>query len=147
MFQVLDGLKDALSNALIDENWKLRVSRQTDMRARYNAPDLTVTQDSQWLTINAWGRDITLPKAATDEHIDYEIEKIRPIRGHETVPTIAEQLAVARAKLAEARQGASDAVADSADAARVVLAEIEKVQKETAELRAEVATLTNGAPE
>jgi hypothetical protein len=146
MFQVLDGLKDALSNALIHENWKLRVSRQTDMRARYNAPDLTVTQDSQWLVITVDGHEITLPKAATDDHIDYEIARIRA-QVEKPMPTIAEQLAAARAKLAEARQGASDAVADSADAARVVLAEIEKVQKETAELRAEVATLTNGAPE
>jgi predicted nucleic acid-binding Zn-ribbon protein len=63
------------------------------------------------------------------------------------MPTIAEQLADARARLAAARKGASDAVADSADAASVVLREIEKVTKETAELRAEVASLTNGGPD
>ncbi len=72
-----------------------------------------------------------------------DIAQIKEIRN---MATIAEQLAEARAKLAEARKGAADAVADSADAASVVLREIEKVQKETAELRAEVAALTNGGP-
>jgi hypothetical protein len=146
MYQILENLEGELSRAVIDENWKHRVSRQADWRVQFNAPDLTVRQDSQFMTINVFGRDITLPKAASDQHVAYEIEKIRP-KGKLYMPTIAEQLAEARAKLAAARQGASDAVADSADAARVVMAEIEKVQKETAELRAEVATLTNGGPE
>jgi hypothetical protein len=141
---VLDSLQDSLSNAVILENWKLRLSRQTDMRAKFNAPDLTVRQDSQWMTINVNGQEITLPKAATDEQIAAEIGKLRIER---PMPTIAEQLADARAKLAAARKSASDAVADSADAASVVLRQIEKVQKETADLRAEVASLTNGGPD
>jgi hypothetical protein len=60
--------------------------------------------------------------------------------------TIGEQLKAARAKLAEVRQGAADAVAESDHAAGAVLAEVNKVLKEASDLRAEVAELTNGGP-
>lgn len=63
------------------------------------------------------------------------------------MPTIAEQLKAARAKLAEARDGATNAIAQSDDASRVVLGEVNKVLKEAEDLRAEVAELTNGGPE
>lgn len=62
------------------------------------------------------------------------------------MPTIAEQLKAARAQVAEARQAAASAVAESADAYRVVLQEVDKTRKEAADLRAEVAELTNGGP-
>ncbi len=60
--------------------------------------------------------------------------------------TIGEQLKAARDEIAEARKGASDAVADTADATRVVLGEVAKLKKEADDLRAEVAELTNGGP-
>jgi hypothetical protein len=64
----------------------------------------------------------------------------------EIMPTIAEQLKAARAKLAEARDGAVNAIAQSDDASKVVLGEVNKVLKEAEDLRAEVAELTNGGP-
>lgn len=66
----------------------------------------------------------------------------------ETKPmsTIGEQLKAARAQLADARQGAANAVAESASASGAVLVEVNKVLKEAGELRAEVAELTNGGP-
>jgi hypothetical protein len=63
------------------------------------------------------------------------------------MPTIGEQLKAAKAQLAGAREAAATAVNESAAAARVVLQEVEKARKEAAELRAEVAELTNGGPE
>jgi hypothetical protein len=63
-----------------------------------------------------------------------------------TMTTIADQLKAARAQLAEARQAASDVVAESTDAARLVMQEVEKAKKEAADLRAEVAAPTNGGP-
>jgi len=63
-----------------------------------------------------------------------------------SMTTIGEQLKAARAQLADARNAASQAVSESADAARVVLQEVEKAKKEAADLRAEVAILTNGGP-
>jgi hypothetical protein len=64
----------------------------------------------------------------------------------EIMPTIAEQLKAARAKLAEAREGATNAIAHSHDASQAVLGEVNKVLKEADDLRAEVAELTNGGP-
>ncbi len=48
--------------------------------------------------------------------------------------------------MAETRQEAASAVAQTADVARTVLGEINKVKKENADLLAEVAELTNGGP-
>lgn len=61
--------------------------------------------------------------------------------------TIGELLKSARADIASARRGAAHAVAESADATKVVLQEVDKLRKEAADLRAEVAELTNGGPE
>jgi hypothetical protein len=60
--------------------------------------------------------------------------------------TIADQLKAARAKMAEARESAAKAVAETADASDLVRREVERVLKEAADLRAEVAGLTNGGP-
>lgn len=59
--------------------------------------------------------------------------------------TIAEELKAARAKLAEARQSASSAVAESAHVSGLALEEVAKVVKETEDMRAELAGL-NGGP-
>lgn len=69
-----------------------------------------------------------------------------PFHEKPKMTTIGEQLKAARAQLAEVRQGAANAVADSADASRVVLVEVNKLVKEAEDLRAEVAELTNGGP-
>lgn len=59
--------------------------------------------------------------------------------------TISEDLKAARAKLQQARQSASNAVAESANVAGLVMEEIAKVEKETEEMRAEIAGM-NGGP-
>lgn len=64
----------------------------------------------------------------------------------ERAMTIADQLKAARAQLAEARKAAADVVAQSTDAARLVMQEVEKAKKEADDLRAEMAALTNGGP-
>jgi isopropylmalate/homocitrate/citramalate synthase len=64
----------------------------------------------------------------------------------ESMATLAEQIKAARAQLVEARKQAADAVADSANVALSVLKEVEKTRKETDDLRAEMAELTNGGP-
>ena len=62
------------------------------------------------------------------------------------MPTIAEQIKAARAQSAEVRKSAADAIADLSDAAGLVMREVEKAKKEAADLRSEVAELTNGGP-
>ena len=59
--------------------------------------------------------------------------------------SIADDLKAARAKLMQARQGAAAAVAESGNVAGLVMEEIAKVEKETEEMRAEIAGL-NGGP-
>jgi hypothetical protein len=74
---VLDNLADSLALATIDENWKHRVGRQTELRAKFNAPDLTVRQLGHFQIINMEGQEITIGSMATDEQIAAEIAKIR----------------------------------------------------------------------
>lgn len=158
---VLDSIADELTLATIDENWKIRVGRQTELRQKFNAPDLTIRFMGHFQIINLEGHEITMGSLATDEQIAAEIAKVRqpPVSmsmfvnradfdaARKQMPTIAEQLKAARAKLAEARDGATNAIAKSDDASRVVLGEVNKVLKEAEDLRAEVAELTNGGPE
>jgi hypothetical protein len=148
--EILDKLEDELTRATIDENWRNRVGRQAGLRARFNAPDLTIRYMGPFQVINLEGREITLGAMATDGQIAEEIKRIRPPpipTEKPKMPTIAEQLKAARAKLTEARDGAANAIAVSQDASRVVLGEVTKVLKEAEDLRAEVAELTNGGPE
>lgn len=63
------------------------------------------------------------------------------------MPTIAEQLKAAKADIAAVRQDAAAAVAETNDATSLVRQEIAKARKDAADLRAEVAGLTNGGPE
>jgi septal ring factor EnvC (AmiA/AmiB activator) len=145
MLSISDALEDSLKLAVVDENWKHRVGRQTDLRIKFNAPDLTVRQEGYFQILNLEGHEITIGSNATDDQIAAEIARIR----NETpkMPTIAEQLRAARAEIANARQGAVDAVAQTGEAVNAVKAEIKKLEKEAADFRAEVAELKNGGPE
>jgi len=67
------------------------------------------------------------------------------IRTENTRMSIADDLKAARARLQQARQSASSAVAESAQVAGLVMEEIAKVEKETEEMRAEIAGM-NGGP-
>lgn len=77
MLDVLAGLQAELTRATIDENWKLRVGRQTDLRIKFNAPDLTVRQEGYFQIINLEGHEITIGSNATDEQIGQEIARLR----------------------------------------------------------------------
>lgn len=59
--------------------------------------------------------------------------------------TIADQLKLARARLEEARNRASSAVAESTQVANLALESIALVEKDTADMRAELVGL-NGGP-
>ena len=78
MFNVLDGLSDSLKLAVIDENWKNRLAKQTELRARFNAPDLTIRYMGHLLVINLEGQEITMGALSTDAEIAAEIARIRP---------------------------------------------------------------------
>jgi hypothetical protein len=67
------------------------------------------------------------------------------VRTENTKMSIADDLKAARARLQAARQNAASAVAESGNVAKLVLEEVAKVEKETEEMRAEIAGL-NGGP-
>ena len=73
----LDALEDSLKLALIDENWKNRVGRQAELRARFNAPDLTLRFQGPFQIINLEGHEITAGALSTDDQIAAEIERVR----------------------------------------------------------------------
>jgi hypothetical protein len=60
--------------------------------------------------------------------------------------TIAEQLKAAKADIIAAREHAATVAIQTSEATRIVRAEVDKALKEVADLRAEVAELTNGGP-
>ena len=115
---------------------------------------LNVTFGDGFQNITISGRTIQVGAEASIEEIRQalNIQKIdaafkpTPESTQKPMGTIAEQLKAARAQLAEARQGAANAVSECEDASRVVMQEVEKARKEAADLRAEVAGLTNGGP-
>lgn len=77
MLDILDSLEDQLKPAIAYENWKHRVGRQTDLRLKFNAPDLTVRQEGYFQIINVEGHEITIGSLATDEQIAAELAKVR----------------------------------------------------------------------
>ena len=60
------------------------------------------------------------------------------------MPTIAEQIRAAKAKIAEAREGAASAVAETTVIAGLAAEEVQKLDKMNDELRAELAGLNGG---
>jgi uncharacterized phage infection (PIP) family protein YhgE len=144
MLSISDALEDSLKLAVIDENWKHRVGRQTDLRIKFNAPDLTVRQEGYFQIINLEGHEITIGANATDEQIGAEIARIR--KTEPKMPTIAEQIKAAKAKIAEVRAGAATSAAEAASIAQIAAEEVAKLEKMNEELRAELAGLNGGEP-
>jgi hypothetical protein len=89
-------------------------------------------------------RDLEVGPMASNDEIRAAL-KNPWIRTENTKMSIADDLKAARARLQQARQNASNAVAESASVASLVLEEIAKVEKETEDMRAEIAGL-NGGP-
>ncbi len=92
------------------------------------------------------GRTLEVGHMASNEEIRLALQNPFVRTENTKLTTIADQLKAARAKLAEARAGATNAIAESDNASKVVLVEVNKVLKEANDLRAEVAELTNGGP-
>lgn len=97
--------------------------------------------------ISIGDRQVEVGPMATNEDIERALTNPWAEPKRQNMTTIGELLKSARADIASARQGAAHAVAESADATKVVLQEVDKLRKEAADLRAEVAELTNGGPE
>jgi chemotaxis regulatin CheY-phosphate phosphatase CheZ len=62
------------------------------------------------------------------------------------MPTIAEQIKAAKARIAEVRAGAATSAAEAANIAQIAAEEVAKLEKMNEELRAELAGLNGGEP-
>jgi hypothetical protein len=164
VLSVLDNLADSLALATIDENWKHRVGRQTELRAKFNAPDLTVRQLGHFQIINLEGHEITIGSMATDEQIATEIERLRgpkppPIPAenpkmsitglksgafHGTIEALRQRL------IDKQNQGAAKiAAAGEMGAAKIdqaVNSAEAKIDKEVSEVLQDFSEFTNGGP-
>jgi len=89
-------------------------------------------------------KTVAVGPMASNEEIRLALENPF-IKTENTKMSIADDLKAARARLQQARQNASSAVAESANVAKLVMEEIAKVEKETEDMRAEIAGL-NGGP-
>lgn len=113
---------------------------------------IAAKEDGLGLFVTFNGSTVQFPKGASIDAIrkGMNLRKIDGISNQgpssKAMTTISDQLKAAKAQIADARQAAATAVSESADAARVVLQEVDKARKEAADLRAEVADLTNGGP-
>jgi hypothetical protein len=156
---VLDGIADSLSNAVIDENWKHRVGRQTELRAKFNAPDLTIRYMGHFQIINVEGQEITIGALATDEQIATEINKIRQITEKPKMSITGLKSGAFKAMLEEMKteigslqsQGVADVKAATVQAASDIKTTVDnvkaKLKSEVADALQEFAEFTNGGPE
>ena len=153
---LLDDLESELKLATIEQNWKLRVGRQTELRQRFNAPDLTVRQQGPFQVINVEGHEITLGAYATDEQIAAEINRVRPpplpektmsITGAANLAgTIKDRINAAKAKVAQVTQNTDNALAKLNDAADTGDRIAKQIEAEADDLLAQIGQFSNGGP-
>jgi hypothetical protein len=173
VLQILDALEDSLALATIEQNWKNRVGRQTELRHKFNAPDLTVRQEGYFQIINLEGHEITIGSMATDEQIGAEIARIR-VNEHtnklfESLWAKAEKpkpmsitglkSGAFKAMLEEMKseignlqsQGVADVKAATVEAATEIKTTVDnvkaKLKSEVADALQEFSEFTNGGPE
>jgi hypothetical protein len=157
--EILDKLADSLTLATIDENWKHRVGRQTELRAKFNAPDLTIRYMGHFQIINLEGHEITIGAMATDEQIAAEIAKIRQITEKPKMSITGLKSGAFKAMLEEMKteigalqsQGVADVKAATVEAATEIKATVNnvkaKLKSEVADALQEFSEFTNGGPE
>jgi hypothetical protein len=151
---ILDNLADSLALATIDENWKHRLGRQTELRARFNAPDLTVRQLGHFQIINLEGHEITIGSMATDEQIAAEIANIRQITekpmsitgAHTLSASIKEKIQAAKDRMAKSTEGTEAALKKFNSAVDVADSVSKSIETEADELMKELGQFTNGGP-
>lgn len=155
---VLDALEDSLKLATIDENWKNRVGRQTELRAKFNAPDLTIRQMDHFQIINLEGHEITIGALSTDEQIATEINSIRKITEKPKMSITGLKSGAFKAMLEEMKteigalqsQGVADVKAATVEAATEIKTTVDgvksKIKAEVADALQEFSEFTNGGP-
>ena len=160
---VFDNLSDELARATIEQNWINRVGRQTDLRARFNAPDLTIRQQGYFQVINLEGHEITIGSMATDEQIAAEIDMARgtqaPLPTEKSTMSITglksgafkAMLEQMKAEIGDIQnQGVADVKAATVEASNEIKSTVDsvkaKLKAEVADALQEFSEFTNGGP-
>lgn len=157
MLEILDNLTQALNLATIEENWKYRVGRQTDLRIKFNEPTLTMRSDGHFLIINIDGQDqITIGSMATDEQIGAEIARIRNVTEKPTMAitdagklaaNIKDRINSAKARIASVNTNIDNGLAKLNDAADTGDKIAKQIETEAEDLLAQIGQFHNGGPE
>jgi len=165
VLNVLDALTDSLALATIDENWKNRVGRQTELRAKFNAPDLTIRYMGHFQIINLEGQEITIGALATDEQIAAEIERVRGHKNPPPLPTEKSKMSITGLKsgafhgaiealrqrlIDKQTQGNAKIAAKGEEAATQIDAAVSnaeaKIDREVSDVLQDFSEFTNGGP-
>lgn len=153
----ISAITEALTLATIDENWKNRVGRQTELRQKFNLPDLTLRFMGHFQIINFEGHEITIGALATDEQIAAEINQVRKTE-RATMSITGLKSGAFKAMLEDMKteigalqsQGVADVKAATVEASTEIKATVEnvkaKLKAEVAEVLQEFSEFTNGGP-
>lgn len=158
----LDWFAARLSIAVYDTNAEYRMGRQTELRAKFNAPDLTIRFMGHFQIIHLGGHEITMGSMATDEQIAAEIAKVRQIPERPQVKPMSitglksgafkAMLEDMKAEIGSLQsQGVADVKAATVEAATEIKATVNnvkaKLRSEVADALQEFSEYTNGGPE
>ena len=150
----------AILENLEGELWELvdQMGRQTDLRIKFNAPDLTVRQEGYFQIINLEGHEITIGAYATDEQIAQEIAKVRGTKETPKMSITGLQSGAFKAQMEAMRQrlidkqtagGAKIVAAGEAAAAKIdeAVSNAEaKIDSEVSSVLQDFSEFTNGGP-
>ncbi len=91
-------------------------------------------------------KSVTSPEAIAK--VDSAVSAITATEPKEQprMSTIGEVLKAAKAEIAQVRQGAADAAAETHQLVSVAMGKVDEIKKENSDLQAELAELTNGGP-
>ena len=131
------------------------MGRQSDLRAQFNAPDLTIRFQGPFQIINLEGHEITIGALATDEQIAAEVNKIRQTTEKPNMSitdagklagTIKDRINTAKQRIAQVSANTDGALAKLNDAADTGDKIAKQIEKEASDLLAEIGQFDNGGP-
>lgn len=132
------------------------MGRQTELRARFNAPDLTIRFQGPFQIINLEGREITIGAMATDDQIAAEIARTRQTTTEQPMSitdagklagTIKDRINAAKGRIASVSANVDGSLAKLNDAADTGDKIARQIEKEASDLLAEIGQFDNGGPE
>ncbi len=138
-----EQLEDRLTLAVHDINEEHRMFRS--VRWSGSGPNSSRSQTTRQ-PLERQPKSVTSPEAIAK--VDSAVSAITATEPKEQprMSTIGEVLKAAKAEIAQVRQGAADAAAETHQLVSVAMGKVDEIKKENSDLQAELAELTNGGP-